>query len=261
MTSSTATNLQGNYDTNAAAYLQFVTTPLGKLEQQLFEQSITDLSGQDVLDLGGGTGLRALDALRAGARHVDVIDISPEMMRVGQEAYEKSLPSGALPAIHWHQADISKPLDYVNSLGPYDMVIANGIFDHAHNENELEQMWRNAALLLKPGGRLVANRNNPLSKAATSGKYGVTLTDFEHFEGGLSFRYRMNTDPPLAFQSFALDVYYKGSTELSGKFFENFENVQWEQTPVVKADFEFWRDYLDDPILYIFTAVRRGELE
>lgn len=241
--------LQSNYDQNADTYSQFLATPLGTLEQQLFDLSITDCDGYHVLDLGGGTGSRARNALKAGARTVDVVDLSPEMMRLGQK-YEESLPRNC---ITWYQADVSKPLDDLN-LGPYDMVIANGIFDHAHNAEELEGMWRNAAAYLKPEGRLVANRNNPESKVAADGKYGVTLSDFKHFSGGFSYRYRMDTNPPLEFESVALDVYYSGLLTVPEKFFEKFRNVSWAETPVVKADPGFWKAYLDDPVLFIFTA-------
>ena len=245
--------VQGNYDKNAEAYDQFITTPLGTLEQQLFSLSIKECDGQKILDLGGGTGLRARDALKAGAQVVDVVDISLEMMRLGQE-HEKSI---GRDCINWYHGDVSKSLDHL-PLGPYDMVIANGIFDHAHNAEELEKMWYNAAAYLKLGGRLIANRNNPLSQAAAHGKYGVTITDFQDFPGGLSFRYRTTTDPPLDFESIALETYYSGSMEIPGKFFRDFQNVPWEETPVVKADPEFWKSYLDDAILYIFTA-RKSE--
>lgn len=240
---------QSNYDANASAYSLFITTPLGRLEKDLFTLCITDCADQHVLDLGGGTGLRARDALAAGARSVDVVDISPAMMRLGQE-YEKSIDRDR---ITWHHGDVSKPLDHLG-LGPYDMVIANGIFDHAHNEEELEGMWRNAAAYLKPGGRLVANRNNPRSRVAEDGKYGVKLTDFQDMSGGVSFRYRVVTDPPLEFESLGLDAYCSGLLVIPGKFFTDFQNVPWEETPVVKADPEFWKDYVADPILYIFTA-------
>lgn len=243
--------LQSNYDENANTYSQFIATPLGTLEQQLFDLSITDCEGLHVLDLGGGTGLRARDALKAGARSVDVVDISPEMMRLGQK-HEESI---SRKCITWYQADVSKPLDHLN-LGPYDMVVANGIFDHAHNDEELEGMWRNAAAYLRPGGRLVANRNNPLSTASADGKYGVILNDFQHFSGGFSYHYRMRTDPPLEFESIALDSYFLGSLDIPSKFFRSFQNVPWEKTPVVKADPDFWASYLADPILYIFTAER-----
>lgn len=243
--------IQANYAKNAAAYDQFATLSLGLLEQQLFDLSIKDCDGLKVLDLGGGTGARARDALKAGARVVDVVDISREMMHFGQE-YEKSI---GRDCINWYHGDASKSLEHL-SLGPYDMVIANGVFDHAHNDEELEMMWHNSAAYLEPGGLVIANRNNPKSPSAAHGKYGVILKDFEDFAGGFAYRYRMITDPPLEFGSLALNSYYRGSLEIPGKFFKDFQTVQWEETPVVKADPEFWKDYLADPILYIFTARR-----
>jgi SAM-dependent methyltransferase len=103
--------LQQNYDSNADGYVQLLNTPLGTLEQQLFDLSITDCDGLRVLDLGGGTGLRARDALKAGARTVDVVDISQEMMRQGQQ-YEKSI---GRDCIHWYHGDVSKPLDHLST--------------------------------------------------------------------------------------------------------------------------------------------------
>lgn len=141
----------------------------------------------------------------------------------------------------------------------YNLFVANGVFDHARNVGELEMMWRNCARFLKLGGRVFANRNNPTSRAARDGKYGVQLGDFRPLSNGegFSYRYRMLTSPPLEFESMALDSYHTGSMEIPGKFFEGFENVPWEETEVVKRDPEFWREYLEDPILYIFTARKR----
>jgi SAM-dependent methyltransferase len=198
-------SISSNYDDQAVAYHQFLTTPLGILEQQLFTLCTTSCQGLRILDLGGGTGLRARDALGAGADAVDVVDISPEMMQQGQ-AHERLI---GRDQVTWYQVDVSKSIDHLN-LGPYDMVIANGIFDHARNAEEMEMVWRNAAKYLKPGGRLVANRNNPHLKAAREAKYGVTFTDFQNLPGGLSFSYRMATSPPLIFKSTALDCYYSG---------------------------------------------------
>lgn len=244
--------LQGNYDQNADAYAQFLATPLGTLEQQLFDIALKDCSGLRVLDLGGGSGLRARDALKGGARVVDVVDISPEMMRIGKE-YERSI---GRESINWYCSDVSKSLDHL-SLGLYDLVIANGIFDHAHDVEELEAMWRNAAIHVKPKGCVVANRNNPSSKAATEGKYGVYFNNFKEIPGGFSYDYNMQTTPPLRFQSMALETYSSGSLHIPGQFFAGFQNVPWTETPIVKAGPSFWATYLEDPILYIFTASRK----
>ncbi|KPI35196.1 uncharacterized protein AB675_10137 [Cyphellophora attinorum] len=251
--------LQNNYDDNARAYNQFLATPLGTLEAQLFELCIPPCKDCDVLDLGGGTGLGARDAINAGARHVDVIDISPEMMRQGQD-YERSI--GRSDAIDWHQADVSQSLDRqldVGRLGPYDMVIANGIFDHAQSKAELRAMWANAARFLKPGGRVVANRNDPFSQAVGDGVYGVKFTDFERLENDEGWRYTYRVvDTDLVFESYALDCYVNDHTEVAREFCEDFETVRWEKTAVVRSDMAFWATYLQHPILYIFTATKRS---
>lgn len=241
--------LESTYNNNAGAYDQFLNMPLGVLEQQLFDLCIVKCEGLTVLDLGGGTGNRARDALKAGARAVDVVDISHEMMRQGKE-YEKSI---GRDCIKWYHGDVSKPLDHL-PLGSYDMVIANGIFDHAHGIDELDGMWRNAAAYLKPGGRLIANRNNPLSRAAVGGKYGVVFGGFKDIPGGFTYKYHMKTQPPLEFESIGLETYHSGSLDIPARYFQDFQNVSWEETPVVKADPDFWKDYLADPILYIFTS-------
>ncbi|KAK4500251.1 hypothetical protein PRZ48_008440 [Zasmidium cellare] len=245
--------IEANYATNAPGYDQFASLPLGTLEQHLFTLCIQNCHNLKILDLGGGTGNRARDAIAAGATDVDVVDISPDMMRLGEEI-EKSQGRNI---IKWHHGDASKDLEYLG-LGPYDLVIANGVFDHARNVGELEMMWGNCARYLKAGGVIIANRNNPKAKAAGSGKYGVKLGGFEEFEGGFSYKYRMLTEPPLEFESMALDAYNTGSKEVSGKFFEGFEYVRCEETEVVKRDPEFWREYLEDPILYIFTARKKA---
>ncbi|KAF2166512.1 hypothetical protein M409DRAFT_66551 [Zasmidium cellare ATCC 36951] len=245
--------IEKNYATNASGYDQFINLPLGALEQQLFSLCIKNCHGLKVLDLGGGTGNRARDAIEAGATDVDVVDISPDMMRLGEE-YEKSLRRDV---IKWYHGDASKDLEHLG-LGPYDLVIANGVFDHAQNVEELEVMWRNCAKYLKSGGLVIANRNNPKSKAAASGKYGVQLGKFEEFEGGFSYKYRMLMEPPLEFESMALEPYYGGSEEISGKYFEGFKAVPWEETEIVRSNPDFWKEYLEDPILYIFTAKKKA---
>jgi 2-polyprenyl-3-methyl-5-hydroxy-6-metoxy-1,4-benzoquinol methylase len=148
--------VQHNYDKEAERYELFLTTPLGILEKELCELCLKNCSGLKILDLGGGSGLKARETLKAGASIVDVIDISWEMMLQGQK-HENSIGRNI---INWYQADISKSLDHL-PLVSYDMVIANGIFDHAHTVQEYEAMWYNTAAYLKPGGRLITNRNYP----------------------------------------------------------------------------------------------------
>lgn len=76
------------YDESATTYNDYVDLPLGILESQLLTIAIGDCTNLTVLDLGGGTGLRARQVLDVGAKSVDVVDLSPEMMKVGKAAEE-----------------------------------------------------------------------------------------------------------------------------------------------------------------------------
>lgn len=266
MSSTDPSALQSNYDANATAYNQFLRTPLGTLESQLFALAIPPCSAFNILDLGGGTGLRARDALLLGAAHVDFVDISPEMMRLGQD-FERNI--GREGAIEWFQADVSENLGRQlgeeewgkEREGRYDLVIANGVFDHATTRGQLEGMWANAARYLKSGGRVVANRNNPFSEAVgTEGKYGVRFEGFERLadDEGWKYTYRVvATQPELVFESYALNCYVNGEAEVAGRWFQEFQNVRWEETDVVKENKGLWKDYIADPILFIFTARKR----
>lgn len=135
-----------DYDAQAGTYADYTLMPYGILETQLMASALGDCTGAHVLDLGGGTGLRARQALEAGAASVDVVDLSPEMVRVGEEETAETLP------IRWFTADVSKPLDDENNHNghlldaaireSYDLVMANWVFDHARSIAELEGMWR-----------------------------------------------------------------------------------------------------------------------
>ncbi|KAF7192258.1 Demethylmenaquinone methyltransferase [Pseudocercospora fuligena] len=252
MTSPSA--LEKNYAENADNYNQFSKTSLGQLEQQLFGICINykDFNGLDVLDLGTGTGLRARDALNAGARHVDAVDISPEMINIGME-HERSTNR---KKITWHVADVSKPLDHLG-LKQYDWVIANGIFDHATDAKGFERMWYNCAKYLKPDGRLIANRNHPRASTAVKDKYGVRFDNFQCFADGFSFDYHITSQPPMTFKSFAIGAYYAKNFEIPKKYFYHFRQVPFSETKTVKECPHYWNDYVKDPILYIYTARKR----
>lgn len=62
------------HDEQAGSYGQYDATPLGLLEHQLQERALGDCEGMTVLDLGGGQGLRARQAIALGAKAVDVVD-------------------------------------------------------------------------------------------------------------------------------------------------------------------------------------------
>ena len=61
---------------------------------------------------------------------------------------------------------------------------------------------------------------------------GNTVSPSPTFKTSLEacpFGNRTTTDPPLVFESTALEAYYSGSLEIPGKFFKDFQNVPWEE--------------------------------
>lgn len=65
---------QDHYVSQLDGYRQHENVPWGILEHQLQESALGDCSGMTVLDLGGGQGLRARQAIEHGAVAVDVVD-------------------------------------------------------------------------------------------------------------------------------------------------------------------------------------------
>lgn len=126
------TKIKAAYNSNSSSYNDYTTLPFGILERQLLDSALGDCTGLTVLDLGGGTGLKARQVLDHGAASVDVVDISADMIRTGQAIDAQAGREG----IRWYEADISQPLDYLglNDGRPYDLVMANWVFDHADSE-------------------------------------------------------------------------------------------------------------------------------
>lgn len=239
-----------DYGANAAFYEKFQKTPYGKLEFQLFASALGDAAGQTVLDLGGGTGIKARQALDAGAASVDVVDISAEMMEVGKDI-EAQL---GRHKINWYEADASKPLDHLN-LGQYDIVMANWLFDHATNEDALEGMWQNVSTYLSPGGRFVGVRSgDPRSPSMSAERYGCTYNDIEDIPGGVRLRYTLHLDPPVEFEATMMAASYSGSTKMHEKFgLEDIQIEPFDNIPCLREDPEFWKLYLEHPCM---TAVK-----
>jgi 2-polyprenyl-6-hydroxyphenyl methylase/3-demethylubiquinone-9 3-methyltransferase len=108
---------------------------------------LDDLSGKSFLDIGCGSGIHALAALRMGARSVHGIDIDEESVATAK----------AVLAAHWPQPNHT--IEWGNvfevspaALGRFDVVYSWGVLHHTGD------MWaaiRNAAGFVAPGGLFV----------------------------------------------------------------------------------------------------------
>ncbi|KAI5923507.1 methyltransferase-like protein [Camillea tinctor] len=260
--------IRQEYDDQALMYNSLLKLPFGKLENQLFASAIRSddcCRGASVLDLGGGTGLRARQVLEAGAAQVDIVDFSPEMMAVGKRDAEKILGEEARKRLRWFLGDVSKPLfgegGVVGLRDSYDVVMANWIFDHVGSVEVLEAMWHNISAAVRPGGRFVGVRAcDPRTKAMTTGKYGPSCQDFVEFTDGLSYNSTIPVEygPPVKLENLSLKISYSGSTEMHDKYgFSDVVIEPYENAEVVQADPEFWKLWLEQPGFAIVKALKK----
>ncbi|KAI0596355.1 methyltransferase-like protein [Biscogniauxia sp. FL1348] len=253
--------LKREYQEQARAYDNYVTqVPIGALETELFDSALGACPGATVLDLGGGTGLRARQAVRAGAVAVDVVDLSPAMLELGQAAEAQLQREGV---IRYLQGDIAQPLGGGLPLRAdgYDIVMANWVLDHAHTPAELEAMWGNIAGHLKPGGRFLGVRSgDPRARSVADGaaRYGVLYKDWVDVPGGVHYRFRALTDPPIELEVSSMTASYSGSTEMHDKYgLCDVEVEPYENADMVKKDPAFWEAFLDSPSFAVVKARKR----
>jgi 2-polyprenyl-6-hydroxyphenyl methylase/3-demethylubiquinone-9 3-methyltransferase len=105
----------------------------------------TDLSGKTFLDIGCGSGLFSLAALRAGAAEVISVDVDPDSVAATQ-----SLRDAAGGPDHWRviQGSILDD-EVVAALPEADVVYSWGVL---HHTGDMDRAVRNAAGLVAGGG-------------------------------------------------------------------------------------------------------------
>ena len=263
---------KSQYDSFATSYLHVEDLPCSLIEAQLIQTALalSPCEGLTVLDLGGGSGLHARRAVAAGAARVDVVDISREMMRAGEEI-EASLGRGTERSnkpenedenvkIRWIHADISKSIPLSANLDPkgYDIVMANWLFDHATSEADLLGMWTNVVTHLKsPGGRFLGVRVQNLQAAQymVSGKYGALFKDIREIPGGFGYVCGCLTNPPFEFGCTSM----RSTLELDHTIprtlgLVDFAVIPPEEMQVVKENPEYWADFVKTPNLAVVVA-------
>ena len=250
-----------DYDTSAVSYNDYSSLPSGQLESQLIKLALGDCTGLTILDLGGGTGLHAREAMDLGADTVDIVDVSSGMLRVGQES-ENSL--GRKNAIRFFEADVSKSLSHLPlHENGYDIVMANWIFSFADTMEVLEGMFHNIVSHLKPGGRFIGVRDaDPWSPALKSNKYGGSCSWIKEIPGGVKYLCVIHCTPPIEFEGASLEIIYSGSTEMYERFgLTNVAIVPYASAEVIQNNPEFWQLFLERPNLAVVQAVKKLELD
>lgn len=103
-----------------------------------------DLSGKTFLDIGCGSGLHSLAALRLGAKEVLAIDLDPDSVATTRAVMERFWHNGNVSVRKLSVFDLDK-----ERIGEFDMVYSWGVLHHTGDMNRAIQM---AAAHVRRGG-------------------------------------------------------------------------------------------------------------
>jgi 2-polyprenyl-3-methyl-5-hydroxy-6-metoxy-1,4-benzoquinol methylase len=118
------------------------------------ERSLTEMLGdgalaeKSLLDVGSGSGLFSLAAMRLGAARVHSFDYDPESVACTHELKRRYFPNAENWTIERGNALDS---DYVQSLGQWDVVYSWGVL---HHTGDMWRALRNVSALVTEGGLL-----------------------------------------------------------------------------------------------------------
>jgi 2-polyprenyl-3-methyl-5-hydroxy-6-metoxy-1,4-benzoquinol methylase len=142
-------------------FLEDVTDDrIREAESSLCEMlGVDDLSGMTFLDIGCGSGLFSLAAMRLGADRVRSLDYDPESVAASSLLRDREAPFS-----NWtiERGDVLDA-DYMSSLGEYDVVYAWGVLHHTGAMwDALDQTCDRVA----PGGTLFVAIYNDQGRAS-----------------------------------------------------------------------------------------------
>lgn len=106
------------------------------------------LDGQRFLDIGCGSGLHSLAALRLGAKEVMAVDIDPDSVSTTQAILRKFAPEGTTFRVEQTSVFDLDP----SALGSFDTVYSWGVL---HHTGDMDRAIRCAAAMCPPEGRFV----------------------------------------------------------------------------------------------------------
>ncbi|MBN8521528.1 MAG: class I SAM-dependent methyltransferase [Alphaproteobacteria bacterium] len=122
----------------------------------------SDIAGKTFLDIGCGSGLHALAALRAGARHVTAVDFDPTSVKTTRRVIEQNWTQNNVDMFSYNILD---PSGYQSlSASGYDIVYSWGVL---HHTGDMMSAIKNAASHVAPGGLFVIAlyKHSPLCAA------------------------------------------------------------------------------------------------
>lgn len=144
-----------SYNQFAAGYHEHVSDPNDSIYHSYYEKlalraELGDLTGKNVLCIGCGSGVDANWLLQNGATSVTGIDISKELIAIGQSQF---------PELSLHVMDMEK-LDLPDNT--FDTACSSLAI---HYIDDMTTALKEVRRVLKPGGRYVFSCGHPLDTA------------------------------------------------------------------------------------------------
>lgn len=138
-----------------------------KLDATVIEEAIAglerlapahEIAGYDVLDIGCGSGVHALAALKLGARSVVAVDIDPDSVATTKDVLTHFAP----PSAQW-SAEVRSVFD-LSGMPMFPIVYSWGVL---HHTGSMRRAIEAAAQHVAPGGRFIVAlyRRTPLCGA------------------------------------------------------------------------------------------------
>ncbi len=222
------------------------------VEAYSFMELIGDLNGKAVVDVACGEGYFTRKLRQAGAARVLGLDISEMMIELAR-AQEMTDPVGIEYLVEDARAEEPRR--------DYDLVVAAWLLVYAHDRQELGQMCRGLARLLKPGGRFVTYTTNPNVydfKQPDYRKYGfdIRLADQAYEGAPIDWLIHLD-DSTLEIQNYYLPIEaYQAAFEDAG--FCQFQVHRPSLDPNVEAKDggAYWREFLDKPSAILIDCVK-----
>ena len=106
-----------------------------------------DLRGRSFLDIGCGSAIHSVAALRLGAKHVFAVDIDPDSVATTQAVLSRFAPNSAYRVEERSVFDLNSARD-----GTADVVYSWGVL---HHTGDLNGALRSAANMVAPGGQFL----------------------------------------------------------------------------------------------------------
>ncbi|MBW5484240.1 class I SAM-dependent methyltransferase [Streptomyces bambusae] len=206
------------------------------------------VKGLDTLDLACGYGHTTRLLARAGARRTVGVDVSAETIRLA-----RTHPEGA-EGIEYVVADAAA----LPRLGPFDLVTAVYLFNHAPDRTALHAMFTGIRDNMRPGARLLAVVPNPGAFPHVDwSPFGVRIVDRvrEQDADAPLLRALFLTDPPLPFEFREWPHAEFGEAAVDA----GFTAISWHPTrtppPCATRDEAYWAAYRSSPVSSLMTCV------